>query len=197
MTEITINSFFAHWIKEIDIKRLGDDIPILPTTNTIDIYKYSDAMLKHLPKKALKVIENNLLYSNKKVKLPDDEDGWDEQTVAGEDADKRNDDNIDERIQKFQNQLKNVYWYRISFKYICDLGLVNMPIKLNTKWCLTFKTNMQKLFKSKTNQAADGLPNTVDAKIIIDSTPYLLYYQFDFMMFIECISNQLWYLKIC
>ena len=75
VTEITINSFFAHWIKEIDIKRLGDDIPILPTTNTIDIYKYSDAMLKHLPKKALKVIENNLLYSNKKVKLPDDEDG--------------------------------------------------------------------------------------------------------------------------
>ena len=38
---------------------------------------------------------------------------------------------------------------------------------------------MQKLFESKTNQAADGLPNTVDAKIIIDLTPYLLYYQFD------------------
>ena len=29
------------------------------------------------------------------------------------------------------------------------------------------------------NQAADGLPNSVNAKIIIDSTPYLLYYQFD------------------
>ena len=29
------------------------------------------------------------------------------------------------------------------------------------------------------NQAADGLPNTVAAKVIIDSTPYLLYYQFD------------------
>ena len=38
---------------------------------------------------------------------------------------------------------------------------------------------MQKLFESNTNQAADRLPNTVDAKIIIDSTPYLLYYQFD------------------
>ena len=38
---------------------------------------------------------------------------------------------------------------------------------------------MQKLFESKTNQAADGLPNTVDAKIIIILTPYLLYYQFD------------------
>ena len=38
---------------------------------------------------------------------------------------------------------------------------------------------MQKLFESKMNQAADGLPNTIDAKIIIDSTPYLLYYQFN------------------
>ena len=38
---------------------------------------------------------------------------------------------------------------------------------------------MLKLFESKTNQAADGLPNTVDAKVIIDLTPYLLYYQFD------------------
>ena len=66
-TEITANNFFAHWIKEIDIKRLGDDIPILPTTNTIDIYKYFNAMLKHLPKKALKVIENDLLYSKKKL----------------------------------------------------------------------------------------------------------------------------------
>ena len=64
-------------------------------------------------------------------------------------------------------------------KYICDLGLVNMPIKFNTNWCLTFERNMQKLFESKTNQAANGLPNTVDAKIIIDSTPYLLSYQFN------------------
>ena len=37
---------------------------------------------------------------------------------------------------------------------------------------------MQKLFESKTDQAADGLPNTVDAKIIIDSTLFILNYQF-------------------
>ena len=135
-------------------------------------------MLKHLPKKALKVIENDLLYSKKKVKLPDDEDRQDERTTAGEDADIRT-DNINERIQKFKNQLKNVYWYIILLKYICDLELVNTPMKFSTKWLLTFETNMQKLFESKTNQAADGLPNTVDAKIIIDLTPYLLYYQFD------------------
>ena len=29
-TEITINNFFAHWIKETNIKRYGDNLPILP-----------------------------------------------------------------------------------------------------------------------------------------------------------------------
>ena len=80
-------------------------------------------------------------------------------------------------------------------KYICDLGLVNMPIKFNTKWCLTFERNMQKLFESKTNQAADGLPNTVDAKIIINLMPYLLYYQFDlddvYRMYFAIVSENL------
>ena len=101
-------------------------------------------MLKHLPTKALKVIKSDLLYSKKKVKLPNDEDRQDEQTNDAY-ADNRTDDNIDERIQKFQNRLKSVYWYRIPLKYICDLGLVNTPVKFNTKWRLTFETNMQKL----------------------------------------------------
>ena len=110
--------------------------------------------------------------------MPNGEDRWDEQKNDAN-ADNRTDDNINERIQKFQNQLKNVYWYRILLKHMCDLGLVNMLIKLNTKWCLNFETNMQKLLESKMNQVANELPNTVDAKIIIDSMLYLLYYQFD------------------
>ena len=73
-TLITVNNFFAHWIKEIDIKKLGDDQPILPTINTVEIYKYSDQILKHLPKNSLKLIENDLLFSKKKVKLPNGED---------------------------------------------------------------------------------------------------------------------------
>ena len=147
----------AHWIKEIDIKRLGDDVPILPTTNTVEIYKYSGAMLKHMPKNALKVIENDLLYSKKKVVLPDDKDRRDERTAAGEDTDDRKDENLNQRVAKFQNQLKNTYWYRIPLKYLVDIGLVNTPIKFNTKWRLDFEANMQKLFASKTNQPADGL----------------------------------------
>ena len=51
---ITVNIFFAQWIKEIDIKKYGDDIPILPLTNTVDVYRYSDELLKHMPKDALK-----------------------------------------------------------------------------------------------------------------------------------------------
>ena len=103
-TEITVNNFFAHWIKEIDIKRLGDDIPILPTTNTIPIYRYSDRLLKHIPKDSLAIIENDLLYSKKIVKLPAGEDRRDTQTAAGEDADIRTDANIENRIEKFQDQ---------------------------------------------------------------------------------------------
>ena len=195
--EITVNNFFAHWIKKIDIKRLGDDVPILPTTNTFPIYRYSDRLLKHMPKDSLAIIENDLLYSKKKVKLPADEDKRDTHTAADEDADNRTDDNIDERIQKFQNQLKNIYWYRVLLKYIVDIGQVNTPIKFNTKWRITFETDLQKLFESKTDQgAAGGLPNNVDAKIILESTPYLLYYQFEledtFRTYLEStmISNQ-------
>ena len=110
--------------------------------------------------------------------LPDGEDRRDERTNDANTGN-RSDDNIDERIQKFQNQFQNVYWYRIPLKYICDLGLVNTPIKFNTKWYLTFEINMQKLFESKTNQAVDGLLNAVDAKIIIDSMLYFPYYQFN------------------
>ena len=51
---MTVNNFLAQFIKEIDIRRYSDDIRILPTNNTVDIYKYYDAMLKHMPDDALK-----------------------------------------------------------------------------------------------------------------------------------------------
>ena len=63
---IAVNNIFAHLVKEMDIKRYRDDISILPLTNIVNIYRYSDEMLKHMPEKALKTIENDLLYSKKK-----------------------------------------------------------------------------------------------------------------------------------
>ena len=60
---ITVNNFFAYWIKELDIKRYVDDIPIVPLTNTVEIYKYTNAILKHMESDVLTIFQNNLLYS--------------------------------------------------------------------------------------------------------------------------------------
>ena len=62
-TVMIVNSFFQYWIKEIDINRYSDEIPILPLINTVDIYKYSDAMLKFEEDDALKTYQHLLLYS--------------------------------------------------------------------------------------------------------------------------------------
>ena len=178
-TLITVNNFFAHWIKEIDIQKLGDDQPILPTINTVEIYKYSDQILKHLPKKSLKLIEKDLLFSKKKVKLPTGEDRRKKFIAAGGNANERADDNLDERIEKFHDQLENTYYYRIPLKYICELGFVNQPVKFNTKWRIIFESDLSRLFESKAQlAAADTAIPTPDAKIILESAPYLLYHQF-------------------
>ena len=82
-------------------------------------------------------------------------------------------------------------------KFICDLGLVNTPVKFNTKWRLTFESDMSRLFESKSNLAAAttavGKP---DAKITLDSAPYFLFHQFSleetYRAYLEgtMISNQ-------
>ena len=59
-----------------------------------------------------------------------------------------------------------------------QLGFINQPVKFNTQWLLTFETDYQRLFEPKANQANDTLPDNVDAKIILTSTPYILYEQF-------------------
>ena len=175
---ITVNKFFAHWIKEIDIKRFGDDMPILLLTNTVDIYRYSDELLKHMPKDALRTIENDLLYSKKKVAIGNNTDRRDHRTGNGEDAAHRTDKNFTQRIEKLQDQLKNEYIYRISLKYLCDMGVVNQCFKFNTKYIVTLETDMQRLFQTNINQAANSILSTVDASIVFTSAPYILYEQF-------------------
>ena len=73
-TLITVNNFFAHFIKEIVTSRYRDDQHILPTNNVVNIYRYSNTMLKHIPEKALKTFEDTLLYSEKAVSLKSDND---------------------------------------------------------------------------------------------------------------------------
>ena len=62
---MTVNNFFAHWIKEIDIAKYGTDKQLIPTSTPQEIYQYSDSMLKHLPEKSLRKIRNHFLYSKK------------------------------------------------------------------------------------------------------------------------------------
>ena len=56
--------------------------------------------------------------------------------------------------------------------------LADQPVKFNTKWLLTFETDYQRLFETNANQANNALPDSVNAKIILTSTPYILYEQF-------------------
>ena len=67
---ITVTNFFGHWIKEISITKYGTNKELTPTTTSQEIYQYSDAMLKHLLAKSIKVIENELLYSKEEVVIP-------------------------------------------------------------------------------------------------------------------------------
>ena len=64
---ITVNNFFAHWIKEISITRYGSDKELPPTFSPWEVYQYSDQMLKHLPTDALKTLQKTLLFSKKPV----------------------------------------------------------------------------------------------------------------------------------
>ena len=63
----TVNNFFPHFIKEISVTRYGNNKQLMPTYSPYEIYQYSDAMLKHLPEKALEKLQNDMLYSKKSV----------------------------------------------------------------------------------------------------------------------------------
>ena len=64
---ITVNKVFAHFVKEISITRYGNDKQLMPTFSPYEIYQYSHAMLEDFPEKALRKLQNDLLYSKKKV----------------------------------------------------------------------------------------------------------------------------------
>ena len=63
---ITVNNFFAHWVKEVSITKYGSDKELPPTFMPWEVYQYSDTMLKHLPKDSLKHCKN--IYSTQKKK---------------------------------------------------------------------------------------------------------------------------------
>ena len=80
--------------------------------------------------------------------------------------------NINERIRKFQDQLKNEFVYRISLRYFTDLGKINFPLKIDFGIKCHLKANMKKLFESKKTVTVVGTP---DAKFIFTKAPFIQY----------------------
>ena len=141
---ITVNNFFAHWVKEISVTKYGSDKEVPPTFTPWEIYQYSDNMLKHLPSDALKTIAKTLLYDKKEVYFA--QTTYDRRNYNATNADVRGlsandalikkqahakDLNIDKRIALFQNQLKNESVYRVPLRYLCDIGKINFPTKID------------------------------------------------------------------
>ena len=71
--------------------------------------------------------------------------------------------------------MKSEYVYTVCLKYLCNVGFVYQSFKFNAKYFLYLETDLQKLFETNTNQAADALPRSVDADIIFTSAPYIMF----------------------
>ena len=71
---VTVNNLFGHWLTDIDIRCYPNDMRILPTSNSVDIYQYSNAQLKNLPEKSVKTSLKTFLYSSKPVYLAENVD---------------------------------------------------------------------------------------------------------------------------
>ena len=52
----SVNNFFAHWVEEIDIAKYGTNKSLIDTTTPQEIYRYSESILKYLPKDVLNMI---------------------------------------------------------------------------------------------------------------------------------------------
>ena len=85
--------------------------------------------------------------------------------------------NIDERISKFQEQLKNEHINRIPLRYFMDLGKINFPKKVNYRIKLHLETEMKRLFESRKVLASGTALPVPDIKIIFTKAPYIQYEQ--------------------
>ena len=167
---MTVNNFFGHWFTDIDIRRYPDDMRILPTNNSVDIYQYSNAQMKYLPEKLVKKLLKTMLYSNKPVYLAKDVD---RRPNNDDDDNKRSDLNLTYRIAQLKDYIFEKHVYRIPLSLIVDLGLVNFSVKTDTRIIITLERNMNKLFES--NKKVTAIPDNPDALIQIYDRPYISY----------------------
>ena len=172
---ITVNNFFEHWIKDIDIRQYPDDTRILPTNNNDDVYQYSASQLKYLPKNAISTIEKTLLDSKKQVYLDEDVD---RRSNSNNDQTNCIDDNLDYRIGEFKDYIFRKNHYHIPLGILVDLGLVNFAMKTDTKFLFSLQRNMNKLFETRAR--ADSIPDEPDALIQFHYWPYIAYQEINF-----------------
>ena len=115
------------------------------------------------------MIENDLLYSKEKVNYST---GQDRRIHNSNMPATITNSNIDDRINKFQKQLKNKFLFRIPLKYICNIRKSNFLTKIDLKIRCKLETEMKKLFKTKKSNDIDAL----DAQIVFLKA-YLLQYE--------------------
>ena len=97
--------------------------------------------------------------------------------------------NIDERITKCQNQLKNEYVYRVPLCYFTNLGKINFPLKIDFWTKCHLETDLKKLFESRKVVAATAVLPPPDVKIIFTKAPFIQYEQLDktFRQYLETL----------
>ena len=99
--------------------------------------------------------------------------------------------NIEDRISKFENLLKNEHIYKIPLRYFTDLGKINFPTKIDYRIKCHLETEMKTLFESrKVYASGSALPNP-DGKIIFTKAPIVQYEQIllnkNFRQYLETI----------
>ena len=156
-------------MREIDIRRYGNDIRILSTNNNVDVYRYSDAMLKYMLDDALKTYEETL-HSIKVVIPANNFDGR-----PNNNDNSRADVNLKDRIDKFHNLLGKKKIYRIPLRFLIELSLVNFPRTLDRRHIFTLKRDLNRLFESKKKKKKVNPIPDPDAKTIIFQAPFISY----------------------
>ena len=140
----------------------GSDKELIPTFPPYEIYQYSGAMVKHLPKDSLKKLEKTMLHCKQSVYYNNTSldrrihngsgipmSVTDTTAKATLKVNNSKDLNINDRISKFQNQLKDEYVYKIPIRYFTYLGKINFSVKIDFRIKCHLETEMKMLFESK------------------------------------------------
>ena len=106
---MAVNNFFGHWFTDIDIRHYPDDMRILPTNNSDEIYQYSNAQMKYLPEKLVKKLLKTMLYLNKPVYIAKD---FGRRPNNDYDDNKRSDLNLTYRIAQLKDYVFEKHVYR-------------------------------------------------------------------------------------